>query len=356
MASASVAAHDPLHSDVLRSHPVRVQGTSCAEVFVLRVPLPDVVAMQNRQPHLEGAGEIPLRRLVSEALRMRPSRIVVGEVRQEECLDLTHHGSTHAGQRRSTPSRIPPGTSITRRQQPPCPAPASRAASVPPSPRHTRVGGRPSLRNECARTVSVVPLCVAGAHDQLVAHVEERGSRRRRACPTVADPPSRTHNVKEWTPLTTTADHTDDCRFLHPPWETGHTPTTGVEMEPVSLLLAALAAGVGAGVQDIAGSAVRDAYAKLREVLRRRFAGRPAAEEALAEHEKDPKAYEPLLRKYVTETGADRDAEVLELAERVLALADSAGSAAGKYRVDAAHAQGVQVGDRNQQINTFGAG
>jgi Flp pilus assembly CpaF family ATPase len=54
-----------------------------------RVPLPDVVSMQTRQPNLEGAGEIPLRRLVKEALRMRPSRIVVGEVRQEECLDLT---------------------------------------------------------------------------------------------------------------------------------------------------------------------------------------------------------------------------------------------------------------------------
>ncbi len=52
------------------------------------MPLPDVVAMQTRQPNLEGAGEIPLRRLVKAALRMRPSRIVVGEVRQEECLDL----------------------------------------------------------------------------------------------------------------------------------------------------------------------------------------------------------------------------------------------------------------------------
>jgi pilus assembly protein CpaF len=61
----------------------------------LRVPLPNVVAMQTRQPNLEGTGEIPLRRLVKEALRMRPSRIVVGEVRQEECLDLTHYGSTH---------------------------------------------------------------------------------------------------------------------------------------------------------------------------------------------------------------------------------------------------------------------
>ena len=44
--------------------------------------------MQCRQPNLEGTGEIPLRRLVKEALRMRPSRIVVGEVRQAESLDL----------------------------------------------------------------------------------------------------------------------------------------------------------------------------------------------------------------------------------------------------------------------------
>jgi len=57
--------------------------------FGLRVPLSDVVSMQTRQPNLEGAGEIPLRRLVKEALRMRPCRIVVGEVRQEECLDLS---------------------------------------------------------------------------------------------------------------------------------------------------------------------------------------------------------------------------------------------------------------------------
>ena len=44
--------------------------------------------MQTRQSNLEGTGEVKLRRLVKEALRMRPSRIIVGEVRQEECLDL----------------------------------------------------------------------------------------------------------------------------------------------------------------------------------------------------------------------------------------------------------------------------
>ena len=44
--------------------------------------------MQTRQPSLEGTGEVRLRRLIKEALRMRPSRVIVGEVRQEECLDL----------------------------------------------------------------------------------------------------------------------------------------------------------------------------------------------------------------------------------------------------------------------------
>jgi pilus assembly protein CpaF len=55
------------------------------------VPLPDLVSMQTRQANLEGVGEIPLRRLVKEALRMRPSRIIVGEARQEECLARGFH-------------------------------------------------------------------------------------------------------------------------------------------------------------------------------------------------------------------------------------------------------------------------
>src|SRR5881227_3116434 len=68
--------------------PARERVITCEEVFELRLPLPDVVAMQTRQPNLEGTGEIRLRRLVKEALRMRPDRILVGEVRQEEALDL----------------------------------------------------------------------------------------------------------------------------------------------------------------------------------------------------------------------------------------------------------------------------
>ncbi|MDP3714769.1 MAG: ATPase, T2SS/T4P/T4SS family [Mycobacteriales bacterium] len=68
--------------------PGRERVITCEEVFELRIGLPDVVAMQTRQANLEGTGEIELRRLVKEALRMRPDRIIVGEVRQAECLDL----------------------------------------------------------------------------------------------------------------------------------------------------------------------------------------------------------------------------------------------------------------------------
>lgn len=68
--------------------PPQERVVTAEEVFELHVPLRDTVAMQCRQPSLEGTGEITLRRLVKEALRMRPSRVIVGEVRQEEALDL----------------------------------------------------------------------------------------------------------------------------------------------------------------------------------------------------------------------------------------------------------------------------
>lgn len=76
------------------------------EIFELQLPLRDVVGLQCRQPNLEGTGEIPLRRLVKEALRMRPDRLIVGEVREAESLDMLialnsglpeHHSCTFHG-------------------------------------------------------------------------------------------------------------------------------------------------------------------------------------------------------------------------------------------------------------------
>ncbi len=72
---------------------------------MLRFAHPDWVPLQTRQAGLEGTGEVRLRALVKESLRMRPSRLVVGEVRAEECLDLLL--ALNAGLSES--ARPPPG-------------------------------------------------------------------------------------------------------------------------------------------------------------------------------------------------------------------------------------------------------
>jgi pilus assembly protein CpaF len=88
VAGGTQAGKTTLLNCLLAAVPGRERVVSCEEVFELKAPLPDIVRMQTRQASLEGTGEITLRQLVTEALRMRPQRIVVGEVRQAECLDL----------------------------------------------------------------------------------------------------------------------------------------------------------------------------------------------------------------------------------------------------------------------------
>lgn len=88
VAGGTQAGKTTLLNAMLGSVPSRERIISCEEVFEVRCDHPDWVAMQTRDASLEGTGEIPLRRLVREALRMRPTRLIVGEVRQAESLDL----------------------------------------------------------------------------------------------------------------------------------------------------------------------------------------------------------------------------------------------------------------------------
>jgi pilus assembly protein CpaF len=88
VAGATQAGKTTMLNCLASAIPGHDRVVSAEEVFELRFPHPDWVAMQTRQSGLEGTGEIRLRDLVKESLRMRPSRILVGEVRAEECLDL----------------------------------------------------------------------------------------------------------------------------------------------------------------------------------------------------------------------------------------------------------------------------
>jgi len=88
VSGATHAGKTTLLGALIAACPPEQRIVTVEETFELAVAAPDLVALQGRQPSLEGTGEVTLRRLVKEALRMRPDRLVVGEVRDAEALDL----------------------------------------------------------------------------------------------------------------------------------------------------------------------------------------------------------------------------------------------------------------------------
>ena len=125
-------------------------------------------------------------------------------------------------------------------------------------------------------------------------------------------------------------------------------------MDPISIVIGALAAGVLAGAQDAASSSVGDAYAKLKAVLQERLKGRQAAETALAEHENEPDAWRSALEHELTRAGVDNDPVVLARARELLAATGSEGRAGGDtWNIDARHSSSNQFGKGNVQYNQW---
>lgn len=88
---------------------------TCEDAAELQLQQPHVVRLETRPPNIEGQGEITMRNLVKNCLRMRPERIIVGEVRGPEAFDLlqamnTGHdgsmGTLHANSPREAMARI----------------------------------------------------------------------------------------------------------------------------------------------------------------------------------------------------------------------------------------------------------
>jgi hypothetical protein len=114
-------------------------------------------------------------------------------------------------------------------------------------------------------------------------------------------------------------------------------------MDPITLIVAALAAGAAAGVQSTAASAVRDAYVGLKALVKKRLAGRPDAELILARHERAPQTWEAPLAAELSQAGADRDLGLVAAAQALMDLVDRSGPQTNNY-VYAPGAKGVMTG------------
>ncbi len=88
VAGAPGAGKTTLVNCLLREVSPDRRVVTCEEVFEIDVDLPDMTQMQTRDEGMDGGAAITLRDLVKEALRQRPDRIVVGEVRGPEAFDM----------------------------------------------------------------------------------------------------------------------------------------------------------------------------------------------------------------------------------------------------------------------------
>ncbi len=123
-------------------------------------------------------------------------------------------------------------------------------------------------------------------------------------------------------------------------------------MDPISLIVAALVAGVTAGTKDAASGAVQDAYQALKRMVTRRLRASedPAVtavdpDTLLTAHAQRPETWQAPLEEALRAGGAADDHDLVTAAQQLLALADPEGAQRGKYTVDLRGAQGVQVGD-----------
>jgi hypothetical protein len=124
-------------------------------------------------------------------------------------------------------------------------------------------------------------------------------------------------------------------------------------MDPISLIIAALAAGASAGLKDTAGDAVKDGYSALKALVLRRFKDDRDAEAQVEAVERDPEADHAALGQRLASAGAGADEELVRKARDLLETIDPAGARIGKYNVQVTGGKGVVVGDHATVTQTF---
>ena len=125
-------------------------------------------------------------------------------------------------------------------------------------------------------------------------------------------------------------------------------------MDPVTLILTALTAGVAAGGQAVLKDAIEDSYTGLKTLIQHKFAGKSNAELALVEYESDPETWQVPLRKALIQACVDQDPEVIEAARRLMTHINPQQAAMGKYNVQfTGNVQGFAQGDFQKVTMNF---
>jgi hypothetical protein len=116
-------------------------------------------------------------------------------------------------------------------------------------------------------------------------------------------------------------------------------------MDPMSMLISALTTGAVVALQETAGTAVKDAYQGLVNLIGKRFSTNSKAKAALEGYKEDPETWKKPLEKSIRETNLAEDQEVLVLAQKLLQLTESQKPSA-KYDVKVTgNVQGLVQGD-----------
>jgi thioredoxin-like negative regulator of GroEL len=126
-------------------------------------------------------------------------------------------------------------------------------------------------------------------------------------------------------------------------------------MDPLTLILSALTAGITASVKDTASAAVKDAYNGLKTLIQRKFADQPKAQTALIEYEEDPDTYEKPLKKALSTHQLDQDEQIIAAARHLMTLVQPQQAGMGKYTIqNTGTIQGQIIGDEANVTMHFG--
>lgn len=127
-------------------------------------------------------------------------------------------------------------------------------------------------------------------------------------------------------------------------------------MDPLTLILTALASGAAASVTNTTDMAVKDAYSGLKSLILHRFAQNTKLRDTLIEYEDDPETYEKPLKKVLTEERLDHEQDIILASQKLMKLTNPQQAAMGKFNIQVVGGtiQGLNQGDNNTITQYFG--